>query len=238
MPARNLAYSVSLPWAQRYLEGVSLQPFDREMSLLSNDFRVAAFDNADALNGLRAYLDVAPAHDPLSQVLYLDTKTYLPGDILTKVDRMSMLASLEVRVPLLDHVFLEWVTSLPANWKMRGTRQKYIFKKLGERIGVPKEVLHRRKQGFALPLDRWMRSDLKDLIVSILLDSTTLSRGYFSVRGIRRLLDEHFQARRDHSPRIWRFLMFELWQRNFLGNLKSAGVDEPVAQPASVRGGG
>ncbi len=238
VPARNLAYSVSLPWAQRYLEGVSLQPFDREMSLLSNDFRVAAFDNADALNGLRAYLDVAPAHDPLSQVLYLDTKTYLPGDILTKVDRMSMLASLEVRVPLLDHVFLEWITSLPANWKMRGTKQKYIFKKLGERIGVPKEVLHRRKQGFALPLDRWMRSDLKDLIVSILLDSTTLSRGYFNSEGIRRLLDEHFQERRDHSPRIWRFLMFEFWQRNFLGNLKSADVDEPVAQPASVRGGG
>jgi len=237
VPARSLAYSVSLPWAERYLEGVSLQPFDREMSLLSGDFRAAALGSADPMSALRKRLDKAPARDPLSRVLYLDTKTYLPGDILTKVDRMSMLASLEVRVPILDHLFLEWVTGLPAEWKMRGAQQKYIFTKLAERVGVPKEVLNRPKQGFALPLGHWMRNELKDLI-SVLLDSSTLQRGYFNPQGVRRLLGEHVQGRRDHSARIWRFLMLELWHRNFLANIGTTNAGAQADQATLLRGGG
>jgi asparagine synthase (glutamine-hydrolysing) len=227
VPGRHLAYSISLPWTERYLEGISLQPFDREMALLSDDFRAAALGDADPMSALRRYLDQAPARDPLSRVLYLDTKTYLPGDILTKVDRMSMLASLEVRIPILDHHFLEWATGLPAEWKMRGKKQKYIFARLAERVGVPKEVINRPKQGFALPLRHWMRNELKELIMSVLLDSSSLQRGYVNPQGLRRLLGEHFRGRRDHSPRIWRFLMFELWHRNFLANLG--------AMPAGVR---
>jgi asparagine synthase (glutamine-hydrolysing) len=238
VPGRNLAYSVSLPWMERYLEGVSLQAFDREMTLLSDDFRTAALGDADPMGAFRRYLEEAPARDPLSCVLYLDTKTYLPGDILTKVDRMSMLASLEVRVPILDHIFLEWVTGLPSEWKIRGKKQKYIFARLAERVGVPKQVLNRPKQGFALPLGHWMRNELKDLIMSVLLDSSALQRGYFNPQGVRRLLDEHFQWRRDHSARIWRFLMFELWHRNFLPNFGMRNAGPSVHQTASLRGGG
>jgi asparagine synthase (glutamine-hydrolysing) len=238
VPGRNLAYSVSLPWAERYLEGVSLQPFDREMTLLSDDFRATALGDEDPMGALRRYLDEAPARDSLSRVLYLDTKTYLPGDILTKVDRMSMLASLEVRVPILDHPFLEWVTGLPPKWKMRGEKQKYIFTKLAERVGVPKAVLDRPKQGFVLPLRHWMRNDLKDLIMSVLLDSSTLQRGYFNPPGVRRLLDEHFRHRRDHSARIWRFLMFELWHRNFLANVGMMGAGARTDSAAALRGSG
>jgi asparagine synthase (glutamine-hydrolysing) len=238
VPARNLAYSISLPWAERYLEGVSLQAFDREMTLLSHDFRAAALGGADPMSSLRKYLDQAPARDPLSRVLYLDTKTYLPGDILTKVDRMSMLASLEVRVPILDHVFLEWATGLPPEWKMRGATQKYILTKLAARVGVPKQALNRPKRGFALPLRHWMRNELQDLVMSVLQDSSSLQRGYFNSRGIRRLLDEHFQGRRDHSARIWRFLMFELWHRNFLANVGTANAGVQGDQAASLRGGG
>ena len=216
VPGRNLAYSVSLPWAERYIEGVSLHAFQREMALLSNDFVTLAETLESPLGLFHSYLEHAPAHDPLSRVLYLDTKTYLPGDILTKVDRMSMATSLEARVPLLDHVFLEWVTGLPAEWKMRRSNQKYILRKLAERIGVPKQVLDRPKQGFALPLVHWIRNELKEMILTVLLESRTLQRGYFNPSGVRRLLDEHFRERRDHSPRIWRLLMFELWQRNFL----------------------
>jgi asparagine synthase (glutamine-hydrolysing) len=172
----------------------------------------------------------------LSRVLYLDTKTYLPGDILTKVDQMSMLNSLEVRVPILDHLFLEWVTGLPPEWKMRGTKQKYIFNKLAERVGVPKEVLNRPKQGFALPLRHWMRNELKELIVSVLLDSSTCQRGYFNLQGVRRLLEEHFQGRRDHSARIWRFLMFELWHRNFLANVGKSNAGVYADHATAVRG--
>jgi asparagine synthase (glutamine-hydrolysing) len=237
LPARNLAYSISLPWQERYLEGVSIQAFVREMALLSEDFRTTALADTDSLNVLRRYLDRAPASDPLSRILYLDTKTYLPGDILTKVDRMSMLNSLEARVPILDHKFVEWVAGLSPEWKMRGQTQKYIFRKLAERVGVPKEVLYRKKQGFALPLVHWMRNELKDLILTILLEPRTLQRGYFNPRGVRRLLDEHFQCRRDHSARIWRFLIFELWHRNFLEGLRPAGLSQQRDHAASVHEG-
>jgi asparagine synthase (glutamine-hydrolysing) len=216
MPGRNLAYSVALPWHERYIEGISLMPFQREMSLLSEDF-VRLGDGAnDPLEGMRGYLREAPAEDPLDRVLYLDSKTYLPGDILTKVDRMSMATSLEARVPMLDHVFLEWVTGLKSEWKLRGVNQKYILRKLAERVGVPKEVLDRPKQGFALPLVHWMRHELKDLIVTALTEPRTMQRGYFNPKGVRMMLDEHFADRRDHSARIWRLLMLELWHRNFL----------------------
>jgi asparagine synthase (glutamine-hydrolysing) len=140
------------------------------MALLSDDF-VGSFE---PLKCFRSCLDDAPASDPLSRVLYLDSKTYLPGDILTKVDRMSMLISLEARVPMLDHVFLEWVTGLTPEWKMRKGGQKYILRKLAERVGVPREVLYRSKQGFALPLGHWMRHELKDMILTVMLEPRTL----------------------------------------------------------------
>jgi asparagine synthase (glutamine-hydrolysing) len=229
VPGRNLAYSISLPWQERYTEGVSFQPFQREMAVLSSDF-VAL--KSDPLTIFREYLDHAPARDPLSRILYLDTKTYLPGDILTKVDRMSMATSLEARVPLLDHVLLEWVTALAPRWKMRNGSQKFILRKLAERVGVPSQVLNRPKQGFALPLGHWMRNELKELVQTILLEPRTLQRGYFNPKGVRQMLDEHFRGRRDHSARLWRLLIFELWHRNFLeglGSTNESGLDRAAA---------
>jgi asparagine synthase (glutamine-hydrolysing) len=216
VPGRNLAYSISLPWQERYTEGVSLQAFQREMGILCQDF---VQSDRNPLQSFREYLDKAPAADPLSRILYLDSKTYLPGDILTKVDRMSMATSLEARVPMLDHVFLEWVTALGPQWKMRKGEQKFILKKLATRVGVPSEVLNRPKQGFALPLGTWMCGELKELVSTTLLDAQTLQRGYFQPSGVKRMLDEHLQGRRDHSARLWRLLIFELWHRNFLKNI-------------------
>ena len=227
VPGRSLAYSVSLPWSERYMEGISLKPFQRSMKLLAEDFTRVGEGANDPMKIMRDHLKAAPADDPLDRLLYLDTKTYLPGDILTKVDRMSMATSLEARVPILDHVFLEYVTALPSEWKLRGLTQKYIFRKLAERVGVPKEVLHRPKQGFSLPLVHWMRHELKDLIVGTLTEPRTLQRGYFDLKGVRRMLDEHFRGRRDHSPRIWRLLMAELWHRNFVEGLPTRGP-QPV----------
>ena len=162
----------------------------------------------------------------LSRVLYLDTKTYLPGDILTKVDRMSMAASLEARVPMLDHVFLEWVTALHPQWKMRKNSQKYILTKLAERVGVPAVALHRPKQGFALPLVHWLRHELKDLTLELLLGPRTLQRGYFNASGVRKLLNDFFRGHTSDSLGIWRLMMFELWQRNFLESF-AAQPSEP-----------
>src|SRR6202035_1585385 len=168
----------------------------------------------------------------LSRLLYLDSKTYLPGDILTKVDRMSMLTSLEARSPMVDHVFMEWATGLTSEWKMRGGEQKYILRKLALRVGVPREVLYRPKQGFALPLVHWTRHELKEMTLTVLLEPRTLQRGYFNPRAVRRLLDEHFRQRRNHAGRIWRLLMLELWHRNYLEKLHS--VDTAVGTEDAV----
>jgi asparagine synthase (glutamine-hydrolysing) len=119
-------------------------------------------------------------------------------------------------VPILDHLFVEWVTGLPVHWKARNGNGKYIFRKLAERVGVPPEVLYRPKQGFALPLVHWLRRELKDDLPRLLLEPRTLQRGYFDPQALRELLDEHFRGRRDHSGKIWVLLMLELWHRNFL----------------------
>jgi asparagine synthase (glutamine-hydrolysing) len=228
-PGRNLAYSISLPWPERYIEAVSLLPYQRNFHVLANDFVGAFSDDADPRNIFRQYMSDAPADDPLSRVLYLDTKTYLPGDILTKVDRMSMAVSLEARVPILDHVFLEWVTSLAPQWKIRRRSQKYILTRLAERLGVPREVLDRPKQGFALPLVHWMRHELKELVMAVLLDERTLQRGYFNERGVRHLLNDFFGGHTDDSLPIWRLMMFELWHRNFLEQLAPKTAVEPLS---------
>jgi asparagine synthase (glutamine-hydrolysing) len=222
---RKLSYNVSLPWRERYVDGISFVPsFERDMPLLSKEFRDVLRTGAIPERVMYTYFEKAPAKDPVSQMLYVDTKTYMVADILTKVDRMSMATSLEVRVPILDHVFVEWAARLPFEWKIRQRKQKYILRKLAERLGVPREVLYRPKQGFALPLVHWIRHELKDLILQVLLDSKSLQRGYFEPSAIRQLLSEHFRGRRDHSGRIWRLLIFELWHRNYLERVLSMRV--------------
>ena len=225
MQGRRFSYNVSLSWQERYIDGMSFLPsFERDAPLLSNDFRAILNRGDGPENVLRRYFANAPAQDPVSQVLYVDTKTYMVGDILTKVDRMSMLNSLEVRVPILDHEFVEWVTGLPPDWKLRGSQQKYILRKLAERVGVPREVLYREKRGFSLPLVHWMRNELKDMLM-ILLEPRTLDRGYFVADGVRRLMDDHLLRGKTMTGRIWRLLMFELWHRNFLEKfIRPAGL--------------
>ncbi len=216
MQGRKFSYNISLPWQERYVDGLSFVPaFERDTPLLSEDFREILRRGDDPANVLRRYFAKAPAQDPVSQILYVDTKTYMVADILTKVDRMSMLNSLEVRVPILDHKFVEYAAGLTADWKLRGSKQKYILRKLADRVGVPREVLYRQKQGFSLPLVHWMRNELKDMLM-ILLEPRTLERGYFVADGIRKLMDDHLHRGRTMTGRLWRLLMFELWHRNFL----------------------
>ncbi len=238
--SRKFTFNISLPSRERYLDGLTfLAAGGRERSLFSHDFLAWAAACKPPLDLFRGYFEKAPARDPLSELLYLDTKTYLTADILAKVDRMSMATSLEVRVPILDHVFLEWVTGLPAHWKLRGGRQKYIFKKLAERVGVPREVLYRRKQGFAMPLVHWMRHELKGELPRLLLEPRALQRGYFNPQAVRELLDEHQRGWRDHSGVLWQLLIFELWHRNFLeiprGSERLSGqVELPAGSIAAV----
>jgi asparagine synthase (glutamine-hydrolysing) len=217
MYGKNLAWNASLNSRDRYLDGMSFFPaLHRERGLFTDAFLQAAGHLPDPLQQWQRIYDDAPAHDPLSRLLYLDTKTYLVADILTKVDRMSMATSLEVRVPMLDHKFVEWVTSLPVEWKLRGGVRKQILKKLAERLGIPSPLLHRRKQGFQLPLVEWMRNDVKDQFLRILLEPRTLQRGYFKPEAVRSLVNEHIRGRRNRSGLLWRMLVLELWHRNFM----------------------
>ena len=147
---------------------------------------------------------------------YLDAKTYLPGDILTKVDRMSMANSLEVRAPFLDHLLAEWATMLSPRWKLRFGELKYVLKKLAERLNIPKTVLYRPKQGFSMPLLHWFRQSPAPALLDILLEPKTIQRGYFEKGGIAQRLSEHRRGVRDRSWELWHLLIFELWHRNFM----------------------
>lgn len=216
-PGRRFMFNLSLPARDRYLDEVSLLPVSfREPSLFTKDFAGRAGMQASPYDRMRSYLAERPASDPLSEMLYLDARTYLPGDILTKVDRMSMANSLEVRAPLLDHCFAEWAVRLSPRWKLRFGESKYILKKLAEKVGVPRSVLYRRKQGFSLPLVHWFRERERSGLLDILLEPRTLQRGYFNERAVRRRLLEHRRGIRDRSWELWHLLIFELWHRNFL----------------------
>ena len=149
----------------------------------------------------------------LDKILHHDTLTELPGDILTKVDRMSMAHSLEVRVPLLDHVLVEYVSRLPMSYKLRGQTGKYIFKKAFGSL-LPPETLNRSKMGFAIPLRHWFARDLYDFLRDVLLDSRAVQRGYFQPAFLQTLMGEHARGRRDHSYMLWSLMALELWHRN------------------------
>jgi len=214
---RKFVWNISLSQRDRYFDGLSFLPaLHRERSLFTDDFVATARQLPDPFRQFENYYDGAPARDPLSRLLYLDMKTYLTADILAKVDRMSMATSLEMRCPILDHEFVEWVVGLPVKYKFQAGTRKYLLKKLALRLGIPSVLLNRPKQGFALPLVHWMRDEMKDGLLGILTEPRTLQRGYFNPSAIRALLDEHFRGYRDRAGTLWLLLVFELWHRNFL----------------------
>jgi asparagine synthase (glutamine-hydrolysing) len=239
---KKFAYNISLGARDRYIDSVSYLPPDlRERAIFSSDFLDFAAGHPSPAELFRNYYDRAPADDELSRMQYLDTKTYLTSDVLTKVDRMSMATSLEVRCPLLDHEFVEWSASLAPHWKLRMGQSKYALKKLAERLGVPAPAINRPKQGFAMPLVHWFRKELKSGIGHILLEPRTLARGYLNASGVRAMLEEHWQGRRDNSGPLWILLMFELWHRNYLDSLRRLNsINSNASFPVTVsnRGAG
>jgi asparagine synthase (glutamine-hydrolysing) len=158
---------------------------------------------------------------PLDSLLYIDSKTYLPGDILTKVDRMSMAVSLEARVPLLDHKLIEFVTRIPASMKLAGFETKHLFKQAISDL-VPAEIVNRPKQGFGVPIQQWINQQLRQRIRDTLNDPRTLQRGYVTREYVELLLDEHERGRRDHAMALWSLLMLELWHRQYVDRNSAA----------------
>jgi len=146
---------------------------------------------------------------------YLDLKTYLVGDIHTKVDRASMANSLEVRAPLLDHELIEWVSGLNPDLKLNGQQGKYILKKAME-PHLPRDVLYRNKMGFAVPLDEWFRGPLKQRVKESLLGESMRQSGIFNMGYVEHLVSQHQAGLRDYSAPLWTLLMFDAFQRQVM----------------------
>lgn len=158
------------------------------------------------------YFQKAASFDALAQQQYVDTKTYLPDDILTKVDRMSMAVSLEARVPLLDPRIAEFGLNLPPKMKLNGSRTKIIFRKAVRRL-VPDLVLEKPKQGFSIPMKHWLGSSLKPMMQDLLSNDTVHRRGYFKPETVSTWMREHLEGRVNHSHRLWALMVLELWHR-------------------------
>jgi len=152
--------------------------------------------------------------DLLNQMLYIDSKTWLPDDLLVKADRMTMANSIELRVPFLDHTVLEYAASLPTEFKLKGSTTKYILKKAFEGR-IPHEILYRKKTGFPVPYEHWLANDLKEYVHDLLLDERTLNRGYFQREAIGRMLEAN-SRRQTSSKEIFLLVVLELWHRCFI----------------------
>lgn len=220
-----------LDWAPKVLRAKStLESIGRDsmagyfhsVSIMSNEMRAQLFSEQlksqlqgyQVIEVFRRYRDKAPQH-PLAMVQYLDLKTYLAGDILTKVDRASMAHALEVRVPLLDHKLVEWMATLPPDLKLHGREGKFLFKKSLESY-LPNDVLYRPKMGFAVPLASWFRGPLKQRVQDALLGDTLRQTGWFNEDFLRHMVSQHQSGLRDYSASIWSLLMFEAFLRNNL----------------------
>lgn len=209
--AKSTFQALARDSVEGYFHNFSILPDALRQSLYSDGFR-RELDGYHGIEVFNRYLEDAPEH-PLSLVQYLDMKTYLPGDILTKVDRASMAHALEVRVPILDHKFVEWISGLPPQMKLSGGEGKRIFKKALE-PHLPHDILYRRKMGFAVPLAKWFRGPLKERVRSALLGPVLADTGIFNQAFLAQLVDQHQSGRRDHSAALWALLMFEAFLRN------------------------
>jgi len=190
-----------------YFHGVSICSNEMRASLFSHEFR-RELGGYGAEEVFRQHVRGKTFNDPLKMVQYLDFKTYLPGDILTKVDRASMAHSLEVRTPFLDYELVEWVSSLPSAIKLKGGEGKHILKRSLAPL-LPHEVLYRSKMGFAVPLDVWFRGSLRDHIAETVRGRRLAESGLFDPATLARIVADHQSGRRDHSAILWSLLMFD-----------------------------
>jgi asparagine synthase (glutamine-hydrolysing) len=217
LEARGQAYTSLLgaEEIERYFQLVSYGRRRAVGRLLSDDLGAVA-ELAGSPERFRRLAEDGTASDYVARMQHVDVETYLPDDILCKVDRTSMAVSLESRVPLLDHVLMEFVATIPSGLKLQGGRGKHVFKE-AMKDWLPEAVLTRPKMGFGVPLAAWFNAELRDMAHDTLLSSQARQRGIFRTIEVERLLRVHRTGRRDHSARLWALLCFELWMRRWAG---------------------
>ena len=208
----------------RYLDSIAFFQTDEKSALYTRDVRQSLGSwHAEASLGTHFNRFAGlPAH---SRMMKFDFETYLPEDVLTKVDRMSMAHSIESRVPLLDNHVIDFAAALPASFKIHNGRRKHVLKEAARTL-LPAGIIDRKKQGFGVPLGVWFRGGLAGIFSDVLGSATTRQRGYFEPTFVDRLVQEHLAGKRDHTLRLWQLLVFELWHRQYL--------DAPIVPSSTV----
>lgn len=209
--AKTTFQAMALDTVQAYHHSLSHLRAGQRARLFSPGF-VRSLGGYSALEVFRRHAAQAQTDDPLALIQYLDYKTWLVGDINTKVDRASMAHALEVREPLMDHELVEWLAKLPSAMKIKGRQGKYVFKKAFEPL-LPHDVLYRPKMGFSVPLARWLRGPLAARLRASVLSPRMLASGYFNPHTLRELVQQHQGGQHDHSSALWMLLMFDAFLR-------------------------
>ncbi len=212
--AKRFLQAASLEKTERYFHWTTVFREKAKEELYTKEFiqTVAKNDASDVLN---QWFKKANGSGILDTTLLTDQMTYLPNDLLVKVDIASMANSLEARSPFLDHNVIEFAASLPENLKMQRFQTKSLLKKVAARL-VPSEVIYRRKMGFGVPIGNWFRGEMKDFVKDVLLSEKSLNRGIVKKEILKNYVEEHINAERDHTFQIWTLLMLELWFQRFI----------------------
>jgi asparagine synthase (glutamine-hydrolysing) len=228
-PGKRWLRYASLPGRERYIETNSYFGPPGLARLLTQDLKMALTRDARAERLLHDHLDRVGDAPWLAQLLYLDTKTYLPADVMTKVDRMSMAHSLEAREPLLDHVLVEFVAGLPPGMKYRNGVSKYLLKQVAAGL-LPAPVVHRKKQGFGVPLEYWFKQGaLRETAQDLLFSPRTRERGFIEPSAVAGMMQLYDRGRREMATPIWLLLVLETWCRLYLDRTSSASMERCAA---------
>lgn len=204
------------PHRDHYVDNLVIFRNQAKFDIFSEDVRKQLAD-INSLNYMFQYFDADNVEHLTDKMLYSDVMTYLPDDLLVKVDRATMAHGLEGRSPFLDHKLMEFAATLPPDDKLRGTRLKYMLKKIGK-PWLPEQILTRAKKGFSVPIGLWFRRELKEMVHDVFTSSCLIQDGIFNPIALRRMFDEHQSGKINHQHRIWLFVNLELWYRMFIRN--------------------
>jgi asparagine synthase (glutamine-hydrolysing) len=229
---RRLLEGLAEPPERRYAHWLCRLSGERRAAILSDAFR-STTGGRDELAPLLAAFQTSDAPDLGDATLGVDAALYLPDDLLVKVDIASMAHGLEARSPFLDHVFMEYAATIPFDLKVRGRTTKAILKRALADL-LPASILSRPKMGFGVPIERWLRHELRDLATEALLAPRAMERGYFRPEAVRRLLDEHVRGAAGWHDLLWSLLMLELWHRSYIDG---DGALATMRRAAAAEGG-
>jgi asparagine synthase (glutamine-hydrolysing) len=225
---RRLAHAISLTPYDRYAMWIAYFTELDRAELYTTEMRAALGEQRTAPSVIRDPWVASDATDYVDRLLDVDVHSYLPGDLLVKMDIATMAHSLEVRSPLLDHRFMEMAARLPSSAKLHGRTTKHVFKD-ALRPWLPDHILDRQKMGFGVPLGDWFRGALRELPADVLLDERSLDRGYFRPEAVRGIIDRHLRGEEDTSNKIWALLQLELWLRTYVDAAEPAPLSLALA---------